>query len=74
MLLALSRPTNPNWQGLKAWGTSGSPVKQAFHITYQGTAGFSAGAEALPQASVFLPVLLSLILREQSSEKELRHV
>lgn len=52
MLLARSRPTNPNWQGLKAWGTSSSPVEQAFHNTYQGTAGLSAGAEALPQASV----------------------
>lgn len=52
MLSALSRPTNPNWQGPKAWGTSGSPVKQASHNTYQGTAGLSAGAEALPPASV----------------------
>lgn len=50
MLLARSRPTNPNWQGLKAWGTFSSPVEQAFHNTYQGTAGLSAGAEALPQA------------------------
>lgn len=30
MLLVLSRPTNPNWQGRKAWGPPSSPVKQAF--------------------------------------------
>ncbi|EGV91151.1 hypothetical protein I79_026254 [Cricetulus griseus] len=49
---ALSRPTNPNWQGLKALETCSSPVMQASHNTYQGTAGLSARAEALPQASV----------------------
>lgn len=48
MLLAPSRLMNPNWQGLRHGETPNSPVKQVFHSQHiQGTAGFSAGAEAL---------------------------